>query len=102
MNKYILPIVLIAFLSGCAHGPMQFRSAGYKKTQADYERARIECGGDSDQGNYFLFGPLFILAPVFAVIESINFAERHRIQDCLEAKGFKCINNCPHRSTIKP
>jgi hypothetical protein len=63
--------------------------------QEDYNNARLECG-DSGGGGYFLFGPLIILAPVVAVVEGIKASKRHKIQDCLEAKGFKCIENCAH------
>jgi hypothetical protein len=100
MKKYLL--FALVFLSGCAHNQMQFRLVGPTATQADYDQARIECGGDTPSGGYFLFGPLFILAPVIAVIESVKLAKRHGLQDCLEGKGFKCVENCPHVSTITP
>jgi hypothetical protein len=66
-------------------------------TQDDYNKARIECG-DSPSGGYFLFGPLIILAPVVAAVESVKFAKRHELQDCLEGKGYRCIENCAHVS----
>ena len=99
MKKYLLLLALV-FLTGCAHNQMQFRLA-QGTTQDDYSRAKIECG-DTSSGGYFLFGPLFILAPVIAVIESVKFAKRHGLQDCLEEKGFQCIENCAHETPIKP
>ena len=93
-----LLVILISFLVtfGCAHNQMQY-AIPPGSTQDDFNKARIECG-DSKSGGYFLFGPLIILAPAVAVIESVKFAKRHGLQDCLEGKGFRCIENCVHVS----
>lgn len=91
----ILISCLVTF--GCAHSQMRFNIAP-GSTQDDFTKARMECGDDSGGGGGFIFGPLIIVAPVIAVIESVKFAKRHGLQDCLEAKGFKCIENCAHVS----
>ena len=85
---------------GCAHSPMQFQLAP-GTNQDDYERAVKECGGDTKQGGYFLFGPLIILAPAVAIIEGVKHNQRANIQNCMEAKGFKCIANCATKSLKK-
>jgi hypothetical protein len=96
MKKISILLLSIILMMGCAHNQMRFNLAP-GSTEDDYNKARIECG-DSPSGGYFLFGPLIILVPVVAVVESIKFSKRHGIQDCLEAKGFKCIENCAHVS----
>ncbi len=89
MKKLFAAVVLV-MLMGCA------AQMKYNVPQGrNFDQAKVDCG-DTGSGGYFLFGPLIILAPVVAVIESIKFAGRHKIQDCLEAKGFKCVENCPH------
>jgi tetratricopeptide (TPR) repeat protein len=90
----ILVSCLVTF--GCSHNQMRFNLAP-GSTQEDYNQARIECG-DESRGGGFIFGPLFIVAPVIAVVESVKFAKRHGIQDCLEGKGFRCVANCAHVS----
>lgn len=87
-------LVLSSFLYGCAHEPMKFRLAA-GTNQNDYQEALKECGGDSKQGGYFLFGPLILVAPAVAVIEGVKANKRADVQNCMEAKGFKCVENCP-------
>jgi hypothetical protein len=84
---------------GCAHSPMQFQLAP-GTNQVDYQTALKECGGDSKQGGYFLFGPLILLAPAVAVIEGVKHHKRAEVQNCMEAQGFKCISNCPVKSKV--
>jgi len=79
---------------------MQFRLAP-GTNQDDYRTALKECGVDSTQGGYFLFGPLIILAPVVAIIEGVKYSQRGGVQRCMEAKGFKCMENCPDSSSNK-
>jgi hypothetical protein len=79
---------------------MQFQLAP-GTNQEDYRRVLKECGGDAKQGGYFLFGPLILLAPVVAVVEGVKYNQRGGIQKCMEAKGFKCIANCPDSSSDK-
>mgnify|MGYP001619458841 CR=1 FL=1 len=83
---------------GCSHSPMRFQLAP-GTSQADYQTAVQECGGDAQQGGYFLFGPLIILAPVVAIVEGAKYNQRAGIMKCMEAKGFKCIQNCPEKSS---
>ena len=100
MKKYLFLIALV-FFSGCAHNPMRYNLAP-GTTQQDFNKAIIECGGSDQAEGGFIFGPAIIILPVIAVIESIRFAKKHKLQDCLEDKGFKCTENCAHVSIIKP
>lgn len=92
MKTIVISMVCIMMFS-CAHSPMQFRLAP-GTNQDDYRASLSECGGDGGSG-YFLFGPLIILAPVVAVVEAVKYHNKNTVRSCMEAKGFKCIANCP-------
>lgn len=92
----VLTMMILTFqVLGCAHDPMKFQTNGPGLTNSDYQAARVACRGDVKSDGYFLFGPLFILAPVVAAIEGYKYSKRGTIQKCMEARGFKCIENCP-------
>jgi hypothetical protein len=88
-------LILLAALTtiSCAHDPMRFTKP-LDATPQDYEAARQACGGDKKGGGYFLFGPLILLAPVVLAVEAVKASNRSNVQTCMEAKGFKCIENC--------
>ncbi len=92
--KTIFILMVYIMMFGCAHSPMQFQLAP-GTNQGDYQTALKECGVEDKQVGYFLFGPLIILAPVVAIIEGVKYNQRCGVQKCMEAKGFKCIANCP-------
>ena len=100
--NHLVPVI-IAFLiiNGCAHSPMKFQLAT-GTNQNDYQSAVKDCGGGDADGGYFLFGPLILLAPAVGIIEGVKSHNRGKLQDCMEARGFKCIENCHHQSTITP
>ncbi|NDY71451.1 hypothetical protein DO021_02965 [Desulfobacter hydrogenophilus] len=98
--KYIAFFLSVLFITGCAHAPMQFQLA-QGTNQNDYRAALNECGGDKKQSNYFLFGPLILVAPAVAVVEGVKAGQRNNVQTCMEDKGFRCIENCPHQSSVK-
>ncbi len=100
MKTMVILIVCIMMI-GCAHSPMQFQLAP-GTNQSNYQTALKECGGDTTSGGYFLFGPLIILAPVVAIVEGVKYNQRGGIKNCMEAKGFKCVANCPDSSFDKP
>ena len=99
--KIIIVLIVCTMMFGCAHSPMKFQLAP-GTNQADFQTAKQECGGDSNQGSYFLFGPLIILAPVVAVVEGVKYQKRGEFQKCMEAKGFKCLENCPNPTSEVP
>jgi hypothetical protein len=86
--------ILYSLILGCAHDPMKFK-ANPGLTNDDYAAARIECGGAEKSGGYFAFGPAIILLPVMAVVEGYRYSKRGSVLTCMEARGFKCIENCP-------
>ena len=99
-SLFVFLITSVLIINGCAHAPMQFQLAA-GTNQADYQSSVKLCGGDNNQG-HFLFGPLILVAPLVVAMEGINYHQKGEIQNCMEAKGFKCIENCHHPSTITP
>jgi len=99
MKRFFL-FSLCLLMFGCASAPMRFQLPP-GTTQDEFMQARKECG-DSGSGGYFLFGPLILLAPVFAMIEGVKYSNKVDVQDCMESKGFKCIENCAKESSIGP
>ncbi|MEN6621543.1 MAG: hypothetical protein ABFD50_08360 [Smithella sp.] len=96
--KKIIALMAFMMLFGCAHNPVKYQLAP-GSNQDNFKESFKSCGGSENDG-YFLFGPLIILAPVVAVVESVKHHKRHKIQDCMEEKGYKCLENCPHKSTF--
>lgn len=101
-GRHYFAFLIITFLliNGCAHAPMQFQLAA-GTNQSDYQSAVKLCGGDNNQG-HFIFGPLILVAPLVVAMEGINYHQKGEMQNCMEAKGFKCVENCHHPSSIKP
>jgi hypothetical protein len=97
-KRSIFTVLFVLFIAGCAHTPMKFQLAA-GTNQNNYQAALKECGGDTKQGGYSLFGPLILVAPAVAVIEGVKSNQRSNIQKCMEGKGFKCIENCPDPSS---
>jgi len=98
IGKSIVLLIIVSLLAGCAPGTMQFRLAP-GTTQTDYQRAVQECGGSTQPGGqYCLFGPAILVLPAVAIIEGVKYVKKTKIQECVEAKGFKCIANCAKTS----
>ena len=60
----IVVIVLTILISACARGRMIY-SVPAGKTDADFEIAKIACGS-TPEDDYFLFGPVIVIAPMLA------------------------------------
>ena len=102
--KKIIMLPLCTMMFGCAHSQARF-SVPPGTNQADFVTAMKACGGDYKQGGYFLFGPLILLAPAVAVVEVVRYNKRQNrmreVQQCMEAKGYKCIDNCQDQEDEK-
>ena len=96
---FFLMFLFVFSAHGCARSSMKFQLAP-RTTQNDFQQAKIECGEDTGGGG-FIFGPAIIVVGVIAAVESVRFVKKNKFQDCMEAKGFKCVTNCAHESTIK-
>lgn len=96
MKNLVVYTICTLFLFGCSHAPMNFQvPAG--KTLDDFNQEKTACGDGPE--NHFFIAPLILFFPIWGGIELAHYYHRRGVQDCLEGKGFKCINNCAKEST---
>ena len=90
MKKIMILLLTMSLLIGCA-GPMRFQIPE-GKVQSDFEKDLLDCGGKLEpSGGYCLFGPLFLIAPVVGIIETVKHVKKENTRKCMEAKGYKSI-----------
>lgn len=94
MNKIIIPIFLIALITGCAAirdswKIMEFHT-NPEKTDAEFVAARADCiamvDADTDANMWAVLGGA----------TGYNIKKSDQFQDCMAAKGFVCKKYCGH------
>jgi hypothetical protein len=95
--KKLMTLVMCMLLFGCAAGRSTYRPP-IGQTSDDLQKAWIRCGGDAESGG-FLMGPLIILAPIVVGVEVYRKIQRNKVQECMEAMGYRCEAGCPEGIT---
>lgn len=85
---------LATTITGCATAPMQYALAP-SKSQEDYRAAAAACTQANPQTEGFIFGPAILVLPVVAATAGHNYGQRKNFRRCMEAQGYRCLNNCP-------
>lgn len=92
MKRLFCAVLFLGLLLGCAAPQIKYDVPSGK--EAAYNQAVVECmesvkpSGNPLQGD--VAGGLFV-----GVFDIPKVRSRGQFRECLEGKGFKCIENCP-------